>query len=133
KNLNHTLVNSKLVECKSSSLVTTQNIHPSHLFNCCHSLCDSSLLGETVRANGHGHRQNSWHCNRDSSDEKHKKVVDTVSIRTVLDRIHDNDLNDHTNGDGADAEVANSSQHFLEMAFLVCVVYKMSCFAEESV
>jgi len=113
-NLNQALVHSKLVKGESSSFVTAENIHPCHFFYGCHPLRDGSLLGQAVRPNSHGNRQDSWHGNWDSSNEKHQQVVNTISVRPLLDRVHDNELNQHAHSNWADTKVTNGCQHLMQ-------------------
>jgi hypothetical protein len=48
-----------------------------------------------------------------------------------LDRIHDDDLNHHTDSNGTDTEVPNGCKNLLEMSNLVSAVHKVSSFTEE--
>ena len=110
-NLNQVLVHSKFVKGESSSLVTAENIHTCHFFNGSHPLGDGSLLRQAVRPNSHGHRQDCWHGNWDTSDEKDQQVVNTISVCPLLDGVHHNNLNQHSHSNWADAEVTNGCQH----------------------
>jgi hypothetical protein len=56
-------------------------------------------------------RQNSRHRDWYPSDQKNKHIVDSVPVRSVLDREHDDNLNDHPHRDGADTEVAYASKN----------------------
>jgi len=112
--LNQVFVHGELVEGESSGLVTAENIHASHFFNGCHPLGDGSLLRQTVRPNSHGDRQDCWHGNWDTSDEKNQQVINAISVSPLLDGIHHNNLNQHSHGNGADTEVSNGSQHLKE-------------------
>jgi len=51
----------------------------------------------------------------------------------VLDRVHDDDLDDHPDGDGDDAEVADGREHELEVAHVVGAVHQVRRLAEECV
>ena len=48
---------------------------------------------------------------RNTSNEKHQEVVNALSVLLVLDWVHQNDLNQHTNSKWAVTEVTNSCQH----------------------
>ena len=64
-----------------------------------------------MRTDGHGHRQHGGHGDGDPADEQHEQVVDSVAVLPVLDRVHDDDLDQHPDRDGADAEVPDRREH----------------------
>lgn len=64
-----------------------------------------------MRPNSHGDRQDRRHSNRNSSDEKHQEVVNSLSVPPVLDGVHHYNLDHHPKGYRANAEITNGGQN----------------------
>ncbi|GER29424.1 olfactory receptor, partial [Striga asiatica] len=52
-------------------------------------------------------RQDRWHCNWNSSNQKHEQIINSWTISTVLNRVHNNNLDNHSHCNRAYAEVPN--------------------------
>lgn len=90
------------------------------------------LLGQAVGANGHGHRQHCWHGDRNASDEQNKQVVDSITVTSLLDGEHDDQLHNNSDEDGDDAETSNARQHLWsigqgERALITNVLLRDTC------
>ena len=48
-----------------------------------------------------------------------EEVVNAIGVPAVLDRVHDNDLDEDADGDRVDTKVTKGLQHLLEVADLV--------------
>lgn len=64
--------------------------------------------------NGQGYRQDRRHGDWDTSDKKHQQIVNSISICSVLDGVHPNDLNNHSNSNWTYTEVTNGRQYLVE-------------------
>jgi hypothetical protein len=129
--LDEGLVDGELVEGEGAGLVATEHVHAGHLLDGRHALRDGPLLRQAVGTDGHGDREHGGHGDGDAADEQDEEVVDAVAVRAVLDRVHDNDLDQHAGSDGDDAEVADGREHLLEVADVVGAVDEVRRLAEE--
>ena len=59
----------------------------------------------------HGDRQDCGHRYVNASNDEHQKVVHPRAVRPVLDRLHYNDLDEHSHTNRTNAEVPNGRQN----------------------
>jgi hypothetical protein len=64
-----------------------------------------------MRTNCKSDRENGRHCDRYPSDQKNKHIIDSISVRSVLYREHDDDLKNHTYRDRAYTEIPYADQN----------------------
>ena len=66
--------------------------------------------------NSHSSRQSNKHNNRNSSNQENQWVVNSNPVLVVLYWVHDNDLDNHSNSNGANVEIAKKAMRtFLEV------------------
>uniref|UniRef100_J3L015 Uncharacterized protein n=1 Tax=Oryza brachyantha TaxID=4533 RepID=J3L015_ORYBR len=133
EHLDEVLVDAELVQGEGARLVAAEHGHGGHLLDRRHALGDSALLGQAVRPDRHGDRQHGGHRDGDAADEEDEQVVDTIAVEAVLDGVHDDHLDDHPDGNGGDAEVADGAEHLLEVADLVGAVDEVRRLPKEGV
>lgn len=86
-----------------------------------------------MRTDSHCHGKHGRHRNRNASNEQHQEVVNAIPVGTPLDRPHDDDLNNDSNGDGNDTEIPDGGQHLLEMTHVIGRVHQVRSLAKEGV
>lgn len=73
-------MHTKLVRCKSSSLIRTEHIHSSQTLDSRELLNDGLLASEESCTDGHSRRGDAWKTDRDSDDEENQRVDEKIVI-----------------------------------------------------
>ena len=95
---------------------------------------DGLVLGELLSTDGKCDGQDSGHGKGDTTDQEHKDVVETTTVRVVEGRVQDDNLEDNENSDGNQAERADLSENLLQVTSSVVVLANERCSTtEESV
>lgn len=116
------LVNGELVGGKGTGLVGTKNGDTGKFFNGSDSRNDGLVLGELLSTDGKSDRQDGRHGNGDTSDQKHKDVVKTSSVRVSEVGVQDENLEQDEDTNGDETESTNSGEDHLQVTCLVVVL-----------
>lgn len=116
------LVNGELVGGEGTSLVGTKDGDTGKLLNGSDSGDDGLVLGELLSTDSESDRQDGRHGNGDTTDQKHKDVVKTSSVRVSEVGVENKDLEQDEDTDRDETERTDSGEDHLQVTGLVVVL-----------
>ena len=116
------LVDGELVGGKSTGLVRAENGDTSKFLNGGDTGDDGLVLSELLSSDGEGDGQDGRHGDGNTTDQKHKDVVETTSVSLSEVGVENEDLEQDEDTDGNQTEGTDTSENHLQVTSLVVVL-----------